>query len=1044
MRRYLHLLFLSLTPHLVTGLAQAAPQFLDDEAESSCNVSFALQKGGAGQFALSFDQQNPKNGYILKATPTGASFNLLKNGVNRVLSSAPIAWQTNNSVTLQRRAWSMRLLVNDRVVLTAYDASFNAGKIGAEMTGWSWKDARVQPVEAIRFDDDFTRAGREGDDSWNISTGKWNLSASSSNVNARNANMSSNPFAFEANAPTGLAIATTGRKFWDSYDARVAVRPGSKGVVGIAAYAQDSKNYYGFLWDGKEGAASRRLVLVQNGVTTTLASAPGAFLSRQWYEIGLRTSPGYVEALIDGVPVLRARNDSLGQGGIGLIAQNLEVAAFDDVRVRSYDFYRQNLSANNGAWNSRGAFRLTGKADWDGYRLISPLKMLPNGSLGLVTGFKDEKNYAIFRAAAPTSSAPFKGRAQLVRFQNGVPQILTDHPFPSELLRNPRLTLSAQSGAVTVTMGDKIVAQAAQPELTKGLTGVWNAAAFGDETVLYFPPTPDPPKVAERMEDDAYMVGWASPTGEWPPTATDAGLEFWNTGEFFGDASLQFPWRPSYKGTFEIALRATRGKFNSGYILRGKSSDDRKSVTWNLWRGEKKMGEALIALKNPEETSEEGIPFKVALQGDGLLLFADGVPVLSVLDPNPPTGNTIAVRSQGFRVRAERLRAQSVNRDDYTFSGAPTDFYAPQGHWSIFSRWPCYGDWSFFGGTGLDPVLWSKRTYGGDIVAEMYAHPQMILPKEPGYTHPGDLNLTLCGDGKNPASGYSFVVAGWDNTRSRLMRGSKMLAENLGDEAFFHETINHNTRWHRKWFYIRAEARRAVKDGKTGVQLTLTLDDSPILTAFDPNPLPNWDKGGRVAIWTVDSTMMVARAKIEAQKLGLKSLPTGMFDAAPARVAVNSQAPKPVVVGDDLSALVTAEKGGWKIQNPASGGAFEVQLNDKALSVTPQSRLEINAQIPTGVKIDAYLLMGGVRTAIELTGAQKPDAVAPQLGAMTRAGTKWTFDIGAALAKEFPGQKNWKIDELTLGARHGDAYRWLGFDGNALGASYNFSGWRMS
>jgi hypothetical protein len=402
----------------------------------------------------------------------------------------------------------------------------------------------------------------------------------------------------------------------------------------------------------------------------------------------------------------------------------------------------------------------------------------------------------------------------------------------------------------------------------------------------------------------------------------------------------------------------------------------------------------------------------------------------------------MAVRSQGFRVRAERLHAFSANRDDTTFTSAPVDFYSTGGQWNIFSRWPCYGDWSFFGGAGKAPVLWSKRTYSGDVVAEMYAHPQMILPKEPGYGHPGDLNISLAGDGKTPASGYSFVIAGWDNTRSKILRGSQPLAENRGEEAYFQETISNNMRWHRKWFYIRTEARRAVKNGKPGVELILTLDDTQILRAFDPNPLPNWERGGRVAFWTLDSTVMIARAKVEAEKMGLKTLPTGLLDSTP-RPATANQGVTPVVLDEVASAYVTPSPKGWKVQNPTSGGIFEVKLGAKTLDVTPQSRLEIDAQIPQGVKIDAYIQQGDAISTIEMTGDQKPDAIALPLGKMTRNGDKWSFEIGAELQKRFPGQKNWKIDALSLGARHGDAYRWFGFDGNALGASYQLAGWRV-
>lgn len=1039
---------------LLLGLsvaAHSAPQFLDDDAERACDVSFELQKAATGRFTLSFDFQDARNTYLLEATPTAASFVRLQDGTRCALASTPVAWKPQSTLTLQRRPWMMRLLVEGRVVLTAFDATWSAGKIGAEMTGWTWKDTRVQPVETIRFDDDFTRAGQEGDNGWKVGNGTWALTASSERINAHNANMSSNPFAYVVSNAQSGAFTSTGRRFWDSYDARVAARPEGKGAIGIAAYVQDSKNYYAFVWSGTEGATSRRLIKVQNGTTTVLTSASGAFLPRQWYEIGLRTSPGYIEALLDGAPILRARDDSFGQGGIGLLAQNLQAAAFDDVRVRSYDFYRQNVGESNGSWKTLGDFRLTGRFDGDGYRFIAPLKGTPGAAFGLVTGLRDAKNYTLFRAADAKSSAPFKGRQQIVRYDKGVATVLSDQPIAPELSGTPRLLLNAQNGALNLSVGEKVIAQAAAPGLTKGQTGLWMPAAFGTDTVLYFPPTPDPPKVADSMVDDAYMVGWASPTGEWPPTPGDSGLEFWNTGEFFGDSSLEFPWRGTYKGSLEVALRAQRGQFNSGYLLRGESTDDRKSVKWTLSRGGKTLASSQVALvASPDDDTQSGLVFKVAMQGNSILLLAGDQPVLSALDATPPAGYAMAVRSQGFRVRAERLHALSLNRDDYTFTGAPTDFYAPQGHWSIFSRWPCYGDWSFFGGEGLSPVLWSKRSYGGDIVSEMYAHPQMILPKEPGYAHPGDLNMTLCGDGKNPSSGYSFVVAGWDNTRSRILKGTQVLAENTGTEAYFQETTNHNTKWHRKWFYIRAEARQAVKDGKTGVQLTLTLDDSPIVTVFDPNPLPTWKEGGRVAFWTVDSTLMIARAKIESAKMGLKALPTGLMDSMPQPVLAatgSATTLKPVAVnnGDNASVIVSADKGGWTLADPASGGPFEARLNAAPLQATPATRLQFDAEIPAGVKIDTYCVIDGQRYTLEMTGEQKPDALAPSLGKMTRSApntaglSKWSFDLGAALQKRFPDRKSWPIESLSLGARHGDNYRWLGFDGNAMGSRYKIA-----
>ena len=70
------------------------------------------------------------------------------------------------------------------------------------------------------------------------------------------------------------------------------------------------------------------------------------------------------------------------------------------------------------------------------------------------------------------------------------------------------------------------------------------------------------------------------------------------------------------------------------------------------------------------------------------------------------------------------------------------------------------------------------------------------------------LNVSLCGDGQNPASGYAFVVSGKDNTRTQIYRAGKLVSDNNSDGAWFHDTINHNTQWHRSWVYVRAEARK--------------------------------------------------------------------------------------------------------------------------------------------------------------------------------------------------------------------------------------------
>ena len=701
---------------LIVPKAHAAPQFLDDEAETSTDIAWTMPKPAAPQ-TLVFDYQDAKNFYALEVSPANATFSLVKAGIKKVLVSAPVAWNASNQIVLQRRPWLMQLVVNDEIAVRGFDAGFTDGKIGAAPAGWT--EVRVQPLEEVRFDDDFTRLGGTGDELWKTQ-GQWKLSAASTKITDQTVNMSSNPFAFQAVAPAGEAFATTGRWFWDSYDARVAVRPGDSGEIGVAAYVKDPKNYLAFRWNSAEGPNARQLVRVQNGVATVLAQGKGAFIPKQWYQLGLRTSPGYVEAILDGVPVLRAANEALGQGGVGLWAKNMSAAEFDDVEVRSYDFLRTAF-ADNGAWEratgkwtlkngvaagaddgaSGANLLVTGARDWDGYRAHISAKMSAGATLGYAVGVRDLKNYTLFQVSPDQT-------ARIVRVQDGQSKTLfegkTDLSEQTAKDGFARFQIDARNGALTVRAGSQLVAQASAPGLTNGrfalMTKSAQPVAFKD-AVIYFPPPPEAAKVATKMEDDPYMIGWASASGQWPPTPGPGGLEFWNAGEFFGDFTLDFPWRASWRGTFDVALRAKRGDFDSGYLLQAQADapakPEDKTITWKLSRAGKTLASATLKLADlPDVSSPDGGMLHLQMAGNGLMLLAGETPILSYLDPSPPTGTALGVRSSGFRVRSDKMEATSANRDDYTFTQAPVDFYAPSGKWNVFSRWPCYGDWSFF------------------------------------------------------------------------------------------------------------------------------------------------------------------------------------------------------------------------------------------------------------------------------------------------------------------------------------------------------------
>ncbi|MDF2439706.1 MAG: hypothetical protein JWN98_690, partial [Abditibacteriota bacterium] len=522
---------------------------------------------------------------------------------------------------------------------------------------------------------------------------------------------------------------------------------------------------------------------------------------------------------------------------------------------------------------------------------------------------------------------------------------------------------------------------------------------------------------------------------------------------------------------------ARDGEWASGYLLRLEGEADRSGMKLTLERGGTMLKQAAIKFGEAQEEKEGerrgSIPVRVQLEGGAVLVLVGNKPGLSYLATNAadvPRGTRFAARSAGFTLSRTALHTTNSLRDDYTFNDAPTDWYAPSGQWSVISRWPCYSDWSFFGGRGLNPILWSKRTYSGDTVVEMYAHAQMDLPKELGYSHPGDLNISLAGDGKNPFSGYSFIVAGWDNTRTRIYRGTQMVAENADEGARFDRATNHNFPYHKRWSYIRAEARRVNKSGQSGVQIKLSIDDAIIAQWFDPNPLPAWERGGRVAFWSLDNTVMIARAKIESEQMGVKFVPADVVQAAtppPISPAASGVEWMPRALLSDgiqstfIAADAQATQPAWRIRNATPGGLFSVQWvragepqKASLMRVGLKTRLEWEMALPPEVKIDAYVTIDGQRHLIAISGNEKPDPAAIPLGAALRTnlapsptgGSLWqrlSFDLGAALHKLNPNAGTWNIQAIEFGALHGDPYRWIGLNGNPLGATYHVRGFKM-
>ncbi|MCC7494403.1 MAG: hypothetical protein IT204_18745 [Fimbriimonadaceae bacterium] len=237
-----------------------------------------------------------------------------------------------------------------------------------------------------------------------------------------------------------------------------------------------------------------------------------------------------------------------------------------------------------------------------------------------------------------------------------------------------------------------------------------------------------------------------------------------------------------------------------------------------------------------------------------------------VLPPSPPVGPHIALAADGLGGSAETLlestglAASGAQLLDYTFASAPTEWEPTGGSWQVFSRFACDPSWSFFGGysQGL-AAIWNKRLFSGDVTVEAYVSFKHGLPWNPiSWSYrPADLSLSLCGDGQNPAAGYSFIYAADEGSRTLIRRGSTVLASTSRPEFLspsYSDTRPATEDFHRRWWQLVAQ--------KTGDRLRFWIDGRLALETTDPAPLEQ----GRIGLWTVRNGMMVARVRVAYQQ----------------------------------------------------------------------------------------------------------------------------------------------------------------------------------
>ena len=628
-------------------VAHAAPlQFLDDEAEPT-GYDVTATVTAPAQLALS--RQANGDGYTLQITPTALQLDVTQKGKTRTLSRVANAQKAPWNLTAQRRGPKWDIIAGHRTVLRAENDAFSDGQIG-----WSGglKDARVQPVEPITFDDDFMRVAsdvamkeavsnpRNGvkisdaaitESIWTTLNGAWATTGLTENAEALVA-QSANPFAFRAMKP-GENLAVAGRPFWNDVEFSVSVQPQGAREIGVLLDVTDAKNYLEFSW-GENSDPTLRAVVEGKPMVLGAAKGYGGFEQNQWTRLKFSAAGGALRASIDDVEVASAQSGWGGRGQVGLRAVLSEAgddkngvgAVFDDAQVRTTRDFRDDFSQSvpgrwtpiAGKWNwkesaqpvgSEGAYAVTGQSDWTDYTVKGALSVPSGGAAGLLSHHVAGEGAYLLRVGGSQSSvAP--GVVQLARIAGGVTQVLAQTQIGTRYDGSQiEWELGDENGYLSARADGKLILDAFDESLKGGRAGVYGQGGGVDDFAVNFakarPTWAKVPELYEVEQQAATMGSWSTPQGFWLVSGAGARQTWEHKGEFWGDSAIQFAL-PDISGdkSAQLTLGSLIVKFAGGKVSVGEASGSLQNV-------------------------KAGAKIEVARRGNWVIVRADGKVVLA-------------------------------------------------------------------------------------------------------------------------------------------------------------------------------------------------------------------------------------------------------------------------------------------------------------------------------------------------------------------------------------------------------------------------------
>ena len=965
-------------------------QMADEPLEARWSVRARQLSSRSGEARVVFGYKDARNFALLRALPGQLELWSVANGGARRLGQSA---NGPGELGLQIAGNRVRVLRAGAIAIEASLKLPAAGFGSATRGEWRWDVGDVQPTEPVVFRDDFMRAQGPDDaevpSQWRV-TGDWKTSGSLGPKS--DAALNPNPFVFRAaqrvGQSSGAAVARAGHWFWSDYAVTASVRAtaatgGAPLVAALEAFGPG---------DGIRGEIdfNAHVARLKRGDRVLAQSAPFDTQAGQWHRVRLEPGPGRARLLVDGIERVVAPNVTLVQGEVALRAQTggANSVDFDDVRVGppsdqkgwgegnlperfQKDRLMKNWASAASAWqrDASGTWWHTG--DFFGDAAVTlPLPALEDrAGLSLALGASGDLASAKLRVVREGDTVRFGFVGAAASPEVALP--LAQVQGKTLVVKSVRRGAARSVVASEAFLDGKSVARQISARVagaTKiGIVPLRNGAPL---------PPPTPRKItlnSATFERGGHAVVGVNITPVTPEIARQVGL-LQPSGAIVDNIEEGAPARAAGVQIGDVVIGAG-----------GKTVTDVESMR------------AAVGTVRP---------------GEHVLL------------------DVLRAPRDGSNINWEDALATTPNLLDYSFTTAPVDWRAARGRWEVAERWTCSPQWSFFSGQNSDaPLLWSRFKTQGDWTLEAYLATPMDLAR--GERSPSDLNVTVGGDGRDLASGYSFGFATDNRSKNTIWRGDQIVMQ----KDF--ELPPGAGETHQDWFYVRIEKRRVGQ----GVRFRWSVNGREIATYLDPNPLAD---GGHLAFWSVDGGLSMARVRL--WNSGVSTADEEPWTPAPgAKTLANALGNWDVRgAGDGASARLiplatekTQKSPGLQIVNPQSGGDWTTYVTRSSFSPALHPVLQWDYKMSGDVKLNLYAKIEGEwREIIWSGGASRGDQnkILGRINAVTDG--QWhraQFDLLAALRERRWGQKT--VEALAFAAPD-SGYLRAGLGGNHQGASW--------